>query len=102
MESELDDKVNRRAGEIIPQKLDPHDKVHRSSLLWLLRKIAKHSDGRLNGEEDFALVKLNDAEKGPSLREKLAKAWDEKKYQSIRDIGRIMVYCGFSVCLTAI
>ena len=58
-------------------------------LYALLCTIAGHSDGRLNNNGPFLLRMIFDPEKGPSLREKLAKAWDEKKYQSIRDIGKI-------------
>ncbi|KAI9569384.1 hypothetical protein HD554DRAFT_2038072 [Boletus coccyginus] len=55
--TDLDDKVNGYLVDLLPPKLDSDD--------WLL----------------FLLKP-----KGPSLREKLAKAWDEKQYQSIRDI----------------
>ena len=58
-------------------------------LYVLLTRIAEHSDGRLNNNGPFLLRMIFDPEQGPSLREKLGKAWKEKKYQSIRDIGRI-------------
>ena len=58
-------------------------------LYALLCIIAGHSDGRLNTNSAFLMDMIYDPDKGPSLREKLAKAWDEMKYQSIRDIGRI-------------
>ncbi|KAI9567971.1 hypothetical protein HD554DRAFT_2328774 [Boletus coccyginus] len=91
MESELDDKVNRHARQLIPPKLDPHDEAQRLAFLYLLQQIAQHSNGQLYGDNAFTLEKLVDAEKGPLLREKLAKAWDEKKYKSIRDIDYLRI-----------
>ena len=56
---------------------------------FLLIEIASHSDGQLKTDTKFLAQHLRDPEKGSSLKEKLAKAWHEKKYQSIRDIGKI-------------
>jgi len=80
----LDDKINRYMEKILPPKLDPDNHL----LYFLLQEIARHSSGELNKDTKFLEEKFSDPEKGPSLREKLAKAWDEKKYQSIRAIGR--------------
>ena len=81
----LDDRVNNSLA-FLPPKINSGDSPF--LLSFLLQNIAFNSDGRLNGDPSFHMGILSDPEKGPSLKEKLAKAWDEKKYQSIRDIGR--------------
>ena len=84
MADSLDDKVNKffKNLAILPNPSDPF------FLLTLLSEIADDSDGRLNTNGSFLKGMIFDPDKGPSLKEKLAKAWDKKKYQSIRDIGR--------------
>ncbi|KAI9566872.1 hypothetical protein HD554DRAFT_2174033 [Boletus coccyginus] len=82
----LDDKVNEILEGILPPKLDADP-----WFLILLEKIAHHSSGELNKNTCFLSEKLRDPEKGPSLREQLAKAWDAKEYQSIRDIDYLRI-----------
>ena len=82
----LDDKVNNTLDALLPPKINPNDSF---VSLYLLKEITNHSDGQLNNDWSFLKGIFSDPDKAPSLKEKLAKAWNEKKYQSIRDIGRI-------------
>ncbi|KAI9573697.1 hypothetical protein HD554DRAFT_2167257 [Boletus coccyginus] len=82
----LDDEVNKELQNFLPRKLDSDGDIY-----TLLQGIADHSSGELNRDTRFLREKLRDPEKGPSLREKLATAWDAKEYQSIRAIDYLRI-----------
>ncbi|KAI9464318.1 hypothetical protein HD554DRAFT_2315894 [Boletus coccyginus] len=82
----LDDEVNKELQNFLPRKL-----VSDGDIYILLQGIADHSSGELNSDGRFLRETLLDPEKGPSLREKLATAWDAKEYQSIRAIDYLRI-----------
>jgi hypothetical protein len=88
--ADLDTEVNKAMASYLrvnQEDLNQADKI--AFYFHLLMQIVLNSAGRLRDGGGFLTQTLRNPEKGPLLQKKLAEAWHEKKYQSIRDIGKI-------------